>query len=407
MYLGITTPPYIDWDPLMGRYALQSPAELTQTSTLNQRALQFPQTMTITSSRNFGVYAVGPATSTADANAPVVVSVGDNNVAPNNSETIVGSGSLTVAGQSTSGQFGLADNGNLKLLPLVKTTQPMVLLMQTAAAGNTITAYVNENVGTSTSALNSNALAGGWLFTKGFSGLTPYGMMKLIGLAIFNAAPTAAQGTALRNAAYARFNIYPQVQNAIALVGDSRFAGHEVSPGFGISEFLPRMVGRNWDIFNLSVSSLQLATMVGDGLVPTITGIAFSLATVKRPGNNIAIVMAGVNDFILGAKTVAQVLALLKTLCAQIKAAGWTPILVAEMACTTATNNANTSLPLLNAAIMAQGAAAMNAAALINLYQYVPVTTPTNTAFYYDGLHPTSGVHEIIASAVALAIAPF
>jgi lysophospholipase L1-like esterase len=168
---------------------------------------------------------------------------------------------------------------------------------------------------------------------------------------------------------------------------------------------LPKYLGRNYDMLNLSVTSVTALKMTGDGLVPTVTGVAKNLQGLKRPGVNYAVILLGVNDIGLSSATLQQVIGYLQTLCAQCAAAGWLPVLIAEMATTSSTGtNASILLPPLRAAIMAQGAAGMNAYAIVDLYGYVPVTTPANTAYYYDGLHPTPAVQQIIASAIAQVI---
>jgi len=65
--------------------------------------------------------------------------------------------------------------------------------------------------------------------------------------------------------------------------------------------------------------------------VPTVTGVAKSLQTFKLPGNNYAVILLGVNDFITRAHQAwPAVLANLQLLCAQIVGGGvGRPILIA------------------------------------------------------------------------------
>lgn len=399
MYLGVTTPPYVDWDPVIGRYTLQAPNEFTSGGSTNRRCLQLPQTMTITTTQNYGVYAVGTGVGSADVQAPALCAVGDATVSTNYEAILGGVNTPATYGQMSINHVGGAN----RTVGAYIDCQPMVLLMATASTPLT-TISVNEQSATNSGAIAALALAGGYIFSYGSTFFIGYGMMKLCGLAIFNAAPTAAQQKAMRYGAYARFNIYPQVINQVALVGDSRFCNSRVTPGFGVSALLPRYIGRNFKVFNLGVSGTTAQQHTGDGLVPTVTGDAASLAAIKGPGLNYAVILLGVNDFGTNSSTVAQTLGYLQKLCAQITAAGWIPILISELATTTTTgSNPATQLPLLNAAIQAAGAQGMGAA-LVNLYGYTPVTTPATTAYYSDGLHPTLAVQQIAASAVAATI---
>lgn len=392
MYLGIQVVPYVDWDPILNRYCIYSPNEQA-----NRRQLQLPQTCTFTNANNVGVYAVGVGTNSSDTSQPCLCAVGDSSVGSGFYVAIFGG---TGSPQNLNGQLIVTQNGTARSIAVPIRNQPCVLVMGTAATPLT-TLNVNEDQATSNAAITSQALAGGTIFSYGGGALIAYGMMKFIGLALFNAAPTATQNQQLRYGAYTRFNIYPQVINQIALVGDSRLASFGVLHGFGISSWLPWYVGRNLDLINLSTHSQPVQTQIGDGLVPTVTGIAKSLQTFKKPGLNYALILGGVNDFAVNNSTVAQVLGYLQTLCAQIVAAGWIPILIAELATTTATNNANTQLPLLHAAIMAAGSAAFSGAQIIDLYGYTPIVTPSNANFYTTGLHPTLALHQLIASAAA------
>jgi len=400
VYFGITSPPYIDWDPVLGRYAIYSPNEQTNGGTTNKRALQLPQAATFTNANNVGVYAVGVGTNSSDISQPCLCAIGDSSVGSGFYQAIFGG---TGGAQNLNGQLIVTQNGTAHTLPVAIKNQPCVLIASSAATP-LMTLNVNEDQGTNNAAITSQAVAGGWIFSYGGSAIIPYGMMKFVGLAMFNAAPTAAQSQAMRYGAYCRFNIFPQVINQIALVGDSRLANFNVTPGFGVSNILPRYVGRNWDLINLSTHSQMVLTQIGDGLVPTVTGLAKSLQTFKKPGLNYAVILGSVNDFSQVSASVAQAFSYLQTLCAQIVAAGWVPILIAELTTTSVTGNANTQLPLLNAAIVAAGSAAFSGAQIVNLYGYVPVVTPGNANYYYTGLHPTPAVHQIIASAVAVTI---
>jgi len=395
MYLGISTCPYVDWDPTLGRYVIL--ATRTGNATTDRRALQFPQSMTVTSNQNLGVFAVGVGAASSDGSGPCLCTVGDG-LLSTNYFAIFGSAA------SPSSKFGMisAGSGGGSSMTVAMVMQPAVFTISTT--NTTTTCNVNESVATA-AAFTNLALAGGWIFTYGGASFAPYAMMKLAGLAIFNSGPTAAQTATMRRAAYARFNIYPQVQNQVALIGDSRFTNNLVIPGFGTSDLLPRYLGRGWNCLNLAISGSTTQAQIGDGLVPTVTGVAKALQTLKGPGLNYAVVLIGVNDFYVNSSTVAATLGYLQTLCAQITAAGWTPILISELAASV-TNGSNPSilLPILHAAIQAAGAAGMNAAALVNLYGYTPVTTPANTSYYYDGLHPTVLVHQICAAAVAAAM---
>lgn len=399
VYFGITSPPWIDWDPLLGRYVIFSANSATANGTTDKRSLQFPQAMTFTSSQTLGAFAVGTGVLSSDNNNPFLVSIGDSQVGGANWVGIQGASGA----YSSNGNISTTQNGVGRVTATTITCQPMVLEFSTTAAPLT-TLRVNERSATSGSAIANVALAGGWLFSYGGSAWVPSGMMKLVGLALFNATPSATQLKQMRYGAYARFNIFPQVINQVALVGDSRLSnGGMTDFAFGTCALLPRFIGRNWDVLNLSKSGSSATLHMGDGLVPTVTGTAANLATYKASGLNIAVVLLGVNDFLVNLITPAAALAALKTLIAQINAVGWTPIILAELSTTQATGAANTNLPILRGLIVAAGAAGMGGQ-VIDLYSYVPITTPGTTAYYPDGLHPSEAVHQIITSVVAAAI---
>jgi hypothetical protein len=402
MYLGVTSPPYIDWDPILGRYTLQAPnVNVSSGSTTNRRCLQLPQAMTLTSTQNYGIYAVGSGVGSADGQAPVLCAVGDATVSTNY-ESILGSIGGGPPEPQVFGQLTInRTSGSNRIVPTYITTQPSVLLAYTASTPLT-TISVNEQTGTSSTAIPSAALAGGYIFCYGGTSLDCYSMMQLVGLAIFNAAPTTAQAKALRYGAYARFNILPQVTNTLAMIGDSRFANQTVTPGFGSSVLLARYLGNNWNVYNLGTSNITTAQCVGDGLVPTVTGVAKSLSVLKGPGLNYAVILLGVNDFIIGSSAVATVLASLQTLCSQISNVGFTPILISELATSVTTGSANTNVPLLHTAIQAQGTSGMGCAAIIDLTGYTPIMTPSSSSYYSGGLHPNGALHEIISSSIAL-----
>lgn len=393
MYLGIQVPPYIDWDPILARYCIYSPNDQ-----VNRRSLQLPQVCTFTNANNIGVYAVGVGTNSSDTSEPCLGAVGDSTVGTTNYLAIFGGAGSP---QNVNGQLIVTQNGTARSIAVPMRNQPCVLIMGTASTPLT-TLGVNEDQATSATAITSQALAGGNLFSYGGGALISYGLMKIVGIAMFNAAPTVTQTQQLRYGSYCRFNIFPQVVNQIALIGDSRFASFGVLHGFGIGSWLPWFVGRNWDLINLSTHSQAVQTQIGDGLVPTVTGIAKSLQTFRKPGMNYAIILAGVNDFAVNSSTVPQVVGFLQTLCAQIVAAGWTPVLLAELTTTnTGGSNGSVSLPLLRAAIIAAGSAAFSGAIIIDLYGYTPVVTPSNANFYSIGLHPTLALHQLIASVIA------
>lgn len=403
VYFGITSPPYVDWDPIMGRYMIFSANEVTNGGTTNKRALQLPQAMTFTSTQNIGVFAVGMGLGSNDGQNPALCALGDTSIGAAAYVAILGSINSPPT-PSVYGQISFNQLGINRTVPVATDGQPSVLIASTTSAPLS-SLSVNEQSGSSSGAIANSALAGGWLFAYGGNALLQYSMMKLVGIAMFNAAPTAAQSKAMRYGAYSRFNIYPQVPNQIALVGDSRFCNNFVQSGFGASTLLARYIGRNWRIINLGISGSTIAAQIGDGLVPTVTGAAKSLQTLKAPGLNYALILMGVNDFGNSSKTVAQTIANLQIECAQITAAGWTPIVISELATTETTgSNPAVLMPQFSAQVNALGPSGMGAAAIVNMQGYVPVITPSNVNYYSDGLHPTLPIHLMVASASATAL---
>lgn len=391
-YLGAYNPPYIDFDPVLGRYVIFTP------STATKRVLQFPQTMTITSGQNMGVLALGRGVTSGDLTTAAMMAVGDQSVGTTKVIVIQAGSSYATCGQLKTYN---TDTGSATY-PVALDVQPSAMLFSCSASS----AIFNVNGATASAAARAaTAYAGGWLFSLSPAVAAYTGMFRFVGVSVFNSCPTATQQTLLMASSIARINAVPQVKNTVFCVGDSRIVNRFLNKGVGIPDFLARAIGRAWRVVNVGVQSSTVAQQIGDGLVPTVTGLAASLNTLKSSGKNYAVILIGVNDFGIGSATVSTVFTNIQTMCNQLVSVGIAPIVIPELATTsTAGSNPSTQLQVLRSLINAAGESGMNASAIVDVSSFVPVVTPSNTTYYSDGLHPTESLDQAIASAVSVVI---
>ena len=390
-YLGAYPPPLIDWDPVLGRYGIFAPL----TTPALKRVLQWPQTMSIASAQAMGALVMGRGIISGEPSSAYILAVGDQVVGNTNTLTLTSGSSVAAMGQLKS----FATSSGSANFAIGLDLQPMTLLLSSGASSQVLAV---NNASASVSARTAVALNGGYLFSLNPTIAAYTGMVRFTGIAIFNAAPSAAQQTTLMAASSARLNAYPQAVDTLFTIGDSRTANKNLANAVGWPELLTRALGRSWRVVNCGTSSSTALAQIGDGLTPTVTGIGASLAAMKGAGKNYGVILLGVNDIGINSASVATVVGYVQTMCSQLNAVGIKPIVIAELATTSTTgSNPAVLLPQLRAALLSLGAAGLGASAVIDLSSSVPVMSPGTAAYYPDGLHPDTPVDQIIASAVA------
>lgn len=382
---------YITWDTLMSRYVLSS----DQNYGTDGQALTFPAGVSVREDQ-LGTFFFGRGVgSQAGPNSQVFASFGTGAVA------------LSIhTGESANGPTLAAWNAaarvpssNANIVPVLST--PCVVSYN--GTTNQITASVNENSyvwPAANTRVLSGGLLGGWDLASG-----KFSAMRFVGFAIANATPSATANKAIRSWFYTRFNVRPQVRDRVVLISDSRgtlvntatcVTTGQASANIGVQ--LAEYLESDVEVINCSTSGWTNALH----LTRSIPG----LVATYRPGvKNIAVVLLGVNDFLVSAITPAQALAALNNNINTLRAAGWHVKVVSELKTVTSTNNAAAYTDQLSDLIRGGGTQADevidvrtgNTAVLSPLSGVAP--------FYYpDGLHPGAAVSGVAASRIAAAV---
>jgi lysophospholipase L1-like esterase len=279
--------------------------------------------------------------------------------------------------------------------PVTFDSNPHVLI--TTLDTTTFALSVNEVSSSVSKTSDATAYAGGWLgcIWPSFASSCSH---RIVGFGICNTVLTANQQTSLRYGSYARFNIKPQAIDQVFLLGDSRSsfakkASNAPEIGRNIAVELAERLSGNAKVYNISQGGETTALALANK-VPTI--VSMYQANVK----NTVVILLGINDFIVSTLTVAQVLAGIQAVIAPLKTAGFSIVLINELATTSTGGGASTNIPLLRSQINALGASGMNVDGILDVSALTPINTPSNTAYYSDGTHPTAPVDALIASAI-------
>jgi hypothetical protein len=264
-------------------------------------------------------------------------------------------------------------------------------------ATGSVTMSVNEYSYTRSFAVTATSYTGGklgiWDLATGKASA-----MRFVGFALANATATAAQIRSVKNWFYTRYNARPQAKDRVYYVGDSRTMqlNSDGSPTSGqASNNIPSLLAEYLNSDCQVIGAGQGGFMNSDIAAKIIPGIVKQY----QPGvKNVVVFLAGINDFLIGGLTPAQSVAALAANVSAAKAAGYTTIVIAELATTSTTGSANTNLPILRGLINAGGSGADY---VLDVADMTPVVTPSNTALYADGTHQTEVVSRLVASRVA------
>jgi lysophospholipase L1-like esterase len=376
--------------PLIGMRSINSFEEISWGSNLGEAGLTIPTTVSL-NRQNFSVFMFGSATSATGrtaGSAPLIACELGNT-----------SGGFGVSFQGGTGQVS-AGPGSLIAFSSSPSTNngfsvsipegPSVVGFISAAAGLTMT--VNERSST-IAALQSNTMTGGNVGrTARVAGAE--GMFYPFGIVIANAAATTAQQIAIRQSAYANFNLAPQIQDQIVILGDSRSQGYKTDHGLNWPSQLQQRLSTQYavDVVDMSVYGLQLL-YVDDATQGTVLG---AVAQYRPGARNTAIVFAGVNDVSAG-RTAAAALVNLQDAVNRLNAVGYRVIVINELRNTA---NSNAAMDAYRAAF-----ATVTGATVIDPMSVPALTDPTNTAIFPDGLHFSTQGSAIMAAFVE-AMAP-
>lgn len=200
--------------------------------------------------------------------------------------------------------------GNAKTTPTI---------MAVSFGSSSITVYNDEQTLATPANNPAHTNAGGLLgnidYASGFAGA-----YDLLGLIVMSAAITAAQWATIKAAAYAQFNLQPQLKNNLIVAGDSIGAGYNgvntnSLPWFRALQYQMAAAGTPISIVNNSTPSQTLALIVAS---PTV----YFTGSIIAGKNNIVLFQAGTNDMALASATPAAILASLQTGIAAARAAG-------------------------------------------------------------------------------------
>lgn len=385
--------PYVAYDALLGRYCLQFDGK-----TATPRVLQAPAGVITTGTLSSGFGVTGNSFTTAVYGRGTCCSVNAGALGSwalgDMLNPTTGDRRFLAPLAQTSGEYQFWRNGSA-----VATTPKVAVDLNpcytlTSSSTTLATVSVNEEIGTlsisSDTAVYTSGYIGSW--SPATSSRSSH---RVVSFAVAKVALTAAQQTILRNGHYARFDIRPQVLDQVYLIGDSRTASAlPLAQRYeSVATLLADRVARAARVYGFGNDS-HTSALMGSTTIP------FAVARYKTGVRNTAIMLAGVNDFIVSALTPAQSLAAIQANCLTLKNAGFRVILINELACTTATNSANTNLPILRGLIAAAGTSGMNCDYILDLNQYAGFATPATAAYYSDGLHPTVALDEVWASAL-------
>jgi hypothetical protein len=375
--------PFIDWDSECGRFVITSSYDYLGVA----RQLRIPNTLT-TNRSALSMFALGRSVNAADGNGSrILATAGDY---------LGGAGQIAAWQPLQSGSMSVANN------PAGGTqtpTTPVPFISTICISGFTAgTAqnnyFCNDITGSKTIANASVVLTGGWIFTDTGSSAARRSPVRLFGFAICDQEVSAAKVTAIKNGFYAQFNALPQAQDRVFLIGDSRFAGAFANLDRSFAVHLTQYLPTKPKVINLS-SGGHTNALAATYSIPT------AVSLYKSGVKNVAIVLLGVNDFMVSSLTVAQSLAALTSNVATLKAAGMTVIVISELATTVTTGSASTLVPQLRTLINANS---MGADAIVDVSVYAEILAASNTAYYPDGLHMSAGIHSLIAGATGDAV---
>jgi hypothetical protein len=304
---------------------------------------------------------------------------------------------------NSGGTFGLSASRATQFPETTYTSSklssvPSVLIVNNNAV---TTAYFNEDTASNGGALNNDAKVYAGFIMGANSPYTTYGGgFRMTGFAISNIALTTAQILKVKQNAYARYNIIPQVRPNIFLVGDSRIeglqralpiGGSQGQSGDSIGCELANIIGNStYNIYNCGhggQGSVAMTTTLAPQVVSKYSSIA----------SNTVFLLSPINDFLINNMTVANSLSVFKTLITTLKQGNAKVIVLIGLSTNTTTNNTNVNYPLLESAIVSAGESGMGCDEIIDMRTALALQASSDATMFVDGIHEGAVCGHVIA----------
>lgn len=381
---------FIDWDEVMQSWVLVGDF-LSQTSQV-AAGLRLPNTV-VTGSRSASVAVVGRSTYGCDDGQGAFGLLGAART-----DTISSTVMTTLrTGQHTKQSYASGALNGQRDLPLLVGQHPCVAV-QTYGASN-VELTINGAKVTGPHAPNAGNQLGGWIGTDNPANASSKFMWRMAGCIITNAVIPDAQVTRLTYGGCRDFNVRPQMTDSIYILADSRNA-NSARLMRNWPHLLANFADGEFRVLNMGVATQTTETMRTQQM-PRILA-----QTSARPGaRHVAVILSGINDFIVNSRTAEQAYGFLQETCANARANGCTHVIVvSELFTGNSAGGANTNLPALRTLIESRGPATLGADIIVSVSALPGVNQPANTTYYYDGTHITERIMSLIASAVWTAV---
>lgn len=372
--------PQIMWDGVLESYVITGAQLPANTPGCLQNA-----TLALNPT-NFGAFFFGRAAGCGNNSSNVIASFGTYTGATSLAYILQSGADGKLLAFSSNATSTSASNATATIPPTMDSSPCVISVIGNAANSGSVT--VNEDVGILSGETRKPTSTTGVILGYDNISTGRYMGMRLVGFAIANAAPTTAQQAAIRQGAYYDLPIIPQANDVVVCIGDSRFSGYLTTLNQGAPDLLRKSINRPVRWYNFGHGGQTAQNMIS-------TSVVNAAAQYRAGYRNIAIVLAGVNDFIVNAATAATTLGYLQSIYTTLRAAGFTVVTVAELSAN-APNGA--FLASLRTLILANARTVGDY--VIDVSTYAPVTTPGTAAFYSDGLHPTTPLSQLIAGAL-------
>lgn len=367
----------LDFDAELGRYVITS----EYVSGGVDRRLRIPNTV-VTARNAFSMIFVGRAFNSAGDNDSTAIAVlGDY---------LGGAGQISpLQFRNTGGLFIPQNPAGGNVIPASTIAVSSTKSVFGVIAGASTTEFFSNGESSTATTNRTDALTGGWVGSDGAAAKKL--PVKFVSFSIVAAAITAAQKTAILEGAYPQFGILPQLRDRVVLLGDSRLSGAWGELNNTFSTMLTQHMQSKAEVINMSNGSKQITDIT--------SGTAATAQAMYRSGcRNVAVILAGINNFIVGAKSVSTCITEMTALVTALRSTGYQVVVIAELATTSTTNSANTLLPQLATAMLSNP---MGANAVIDTTVYPELLAASTAANYSDGVHPTSPLYNLLAGITA------
>ena len=297
-----------------------------------------------------------------------------------------------------SGQITFSDTGNNNQTTLSPPLRDAVYVFQNN--GSTQTASIN-NLSTSTAGANTTASTGIQIGAYGSSATLP-AWDDVTSFVVYNSVVSAGNLQKLKQAAYQTLGISPQVNDVLALFGDSITALAPTSINIPNDATWPNQVqahlDRPYNVYNFGFSGYTCNQLQSN--------TSYVTAVYKAGVNNIANVECATND-INGGATNSAIYGYVTNICATFHSAGFKCIIDTVLPRNATTGTFETQRLAYNTYVRANYKA-MNGDAIADIGGDPVIGTATTyltTAYSVDNTHPTSPLGaSYIADDIAAAV---